>query len=241
MFMSQLVKLQEVNGKNVVATTSLKIAEVFEKEHFHVIRDIETEINKGLFNQSNFGVVDYKDKKGELRKMYVLDERFTTFITMGFSGDRADQWKLQYIDAFNAMKNEIHKRKELTTGDVFKDFYGIAEVLGLKKEQAAIHANHATRNEIGKDVLALMELKFEVEAKTTSITNHLHAAGVKLSPAKTNLILLNAGYLNGKPGEWELTELGKTIGKLVSTESNGKMRTNIEWTDEVIYVVKSFI
>lgn len=239
--MSQLVKLQEVNGKSVVATTSLKIAEVFEKEHFHVIRDIETEINKGLFNQSNFGVSSYKDSSGKSNKMYILDEEFTTFITMGFTGSKADQWKLQYIRAFNAMKNEIHKRKELHPADEFAKYHALAGLLGLKKEQAAIHANHATRNETGKDVLALMELKFEVESKTMSITNHLHKAGIKLTPAKANLILLNAGYLTGKPGEWKLTELGETIGKLVSQESNGKMRESIEWTDEVIYIIQSFI
>ena len=231
--MSQLVKLQEVNGKNVVATTSLKIAEVFDKEHFNVIKDIETEINKGLFNRINFEAVNYKDKKGESRKMYILDEEFTTFLTMGFTGDRADQWKLQYIRAFNAMKNEIHKRGELHPADDFVKYHSLAGVLGLKAEQAAIHANHATRKETGKDVLSLMEIKFEVEAKTMCISDILRGTGI--SGRKVNQILLDKGFIaKDVAGNWALTSKGIGAGgKIVSQEGGGKMRQSIEWPTSI--------
>jgi Rha family phage regulatory protein len=95
----------------------LKIAEVFGKRHDDVIKAIENHIAEGEFNGRNFAVVDYKDKKGELRKMYILDERFTTFLVMGFTGKEAAKWKLQYIDEFQRMREELKNKVIRETGD----------------------------------------------------------------------------------------------------------------------------
>jgi Rha family phage regulatory protein len=59
--------------KSVVAITSLEIAEVTEKRHDHVMRDIRNQINnlgelaEGLFTEST-----YTDKQGQQRPCYVL-------------------------------------------------------------------------------------------------------------------------------------------------------------------------
>lgn len=160
---------------------------------------------------------------------------------MGFTGKEAAKWKLQYIKEFQKMREEIQnkpaKRAFLTVGDTFKDFLSVAEALGLKKEQSAIHANHATKKKTGDDVLALMELKFTVDEPTASITVHLGKSGLNITPVKANKILLDKGYLAGRPGDYSLTEKGKTIGKLVSQEAHGKMRTSIEWNSDVIKVL----
>ena len=42
--------------------------------------------------------------------MYYLDRDFTTFIIMGFTGAKADKWKLDYINAFNKMESIIKNR-----------------------------------------------------------------------------------------------------------------------------------
>lgn len=239
--MNSLVNIEVIGSQNVPSTTSLKIAEVFGKEHFHVIRDIENLIDTGELNQSNFGCVNYKDKKGEYRKMYILDETFTTVLLMGFTGKEAVKWQVAYAKEFQNMREEIQnkpaKRAFLTVGDTFKDFLSVAEALGLKKEQSAIHANHATKKKTGDDVLALMELKFTVDEPTASITVHLGKSGLNITPVKANKILLDKGYLAGRPGDYSLTEKGKTIGKLVSQEAHGKMRTSIEWNSDVIKVL----
>lgn len=63
------VESLEINGKQVPAVTSLQVAKAFGKEHFHVMRDIKEIIPKcsESFNESNFGLVDYMDAKGEKR------------------------------------------------------------------------------------------------------------------------------------------------------------------------------
>jgi phage regulator Rha-like protein len=78
--MNGLVKFERVNEKSVPATTSKMIAKVFGKNHFDVIRGIEIEINKGLFNRSKITAVTEKDAKGEERKMYILDENLANVI-----------------------------------------------------------------------------------------------------------------------------------------------------------------
>ncbi|HAN0545015.1 TPA: Rha family transcriptional regulator [Campylobacter coli] len=63
------------NKDEQVFCTSLDVAKVFGKNHFHVLRDIENILNNlrkiGTSQDlSNFGLVKYKDKKGELRPVY---------------------------------------------------------------------------------------------------------------------------------------------------------------------------
>lgn len=90
-------------------TTSLILAEAFEKEHSKVIRSIEQKINgaKNGLVKNMFAEATYLDKKGEQRKMYYLNRDGFTFIAMGFTGRKADEFKLKYIDAFNRMEERI--------------------------------------------------------------------------------------------------------------------------------------
>lgn len=101
--MNELNLVTNENGKAM--TTSLKIAEVFGKEHKDVLKKIREKAN--LFNERNFSPVDYLDSKGETRPMYLLDRDFTTFLIMGFTGSKADEFKMKYIEAFNKMEETI--------------------------------------------------------------------------------------------------------------------------------------
>ncbi len=89
--------------------SSLDIAKVFEKEHFHVLRDIEN-LLKDIpedFNASNFGLVEYTDAKGEKRPMYNLTRDAFTLLAMGFTGKKAMRFKVLYIETFNAMEKAL--------------------------------------------------------------------------------------------------------------------------------------
>jgi Rha family phage regulatory protein len=115
-----LVTMEQVNnGDNkVAATTSLKIAEFTEKRHADVLRDIETLANRGKLGERNFALTSYKDKSNRDNKMYLLDETFTTILLMGFTGDKALDWKIAYTQAFQEMRNELSKSVYRYVGDV---------------------------------------------------------------------------------------------------------------------------
>lgn len=104
--MTDLVKL--IDGKAV--TTSRKVAEIFEKEHCKVLRSIRELETPKKFNEANFGLVEYIDQKGEKRPEYLITRDGFTILAMGFTGKKAMQFKIAYIEAFNAMEEELNRQ-----------------------------------------------------------------------------------------------------------------------------------
>ncbi len=79
--MNDLIQFGETH--KVQGMTSLQIAEVTGKNHAHVMRDIRNLLEQGV-NESNFGLVDYKDKKGEMRPMYELTPKGCLILASGY-------------------------------------------------------------------------------------------------------------------------------------------------------------
>ena len=97
------------NGK--IVTTSLQVAEVFNKLHRHVLRDIRNLECSSIFQESNFGLSFYHSKllNGGYKKqpMYYITRDGFTFLAMGFTGKIAAKFKEAYINAFNEMENKL--------------------------------------------------------------------------------------------------------------------------------------
>lgn len=102
--------LVEITGKRneeKLVTTSLKVAEVFEKEHKSVleaIRNLTAEKSATKF----FTEKTYKSR-GKEYPMYEMDRDGFSLLVMGFNGEKALKWKLDYINAFNAMEEELKR------------------------------------------------------------------------------------------------------------------------------------
>lgn len=93
------LKSEEVNGSNFGAVNELKIEPVNQRNFTPV------ESTSGLqFAELNFHPVTYRDAKGETRPMYLLTRDGFTLLAMGFTGARALQFKVAYINAFNRME-----------------------------------------------------------------------------------------------------------------------------------------
>lgn len=93
-------------------TTSLQVAESFNKRHDHLLRDI-----KGLEKDiPNFGEMFAKnteqDSYGRNRQTYLMNRDGFTLLAMGFTGKKALQFKLQYIFAFNEMETAINSENK---------------------------------------------------------------------------------------------------------------------------------
>lgn len=93
------------NGQLI--TTSLKVAEVFGKEHNKVVRDIDHLSCSENFNLANFGKINHIDDKGRSYKAYTMTKDGFTFLVMGYRGVKAAQFKEAYIEAFNKMEKAI--------------------------------------------------------------------------------------------------------------------------------------
>ena len=84
-------------------TTSLNVAEVFGKNHYHVIEAIENLDCSQEFRESNFRLSSYVTSQNKELKMYEMTRDGFTFLVMGYIGKPAAQFKEAYIEAFNRM------------------------------------------------------------------------------------------------------------------------------------------
>lgn len=98
-----------------IKTTSVAIAQHFNKRHDNVIQAITKLDCSPEFNALNFKAVEYTDAKGEKRPAYELTRDGFTFLAMGFTGKQAAQWKEAYIVAFNCMESELHENPSKPT------------------------------------------------------------------------------------------------------------------------------
>lgn len=106
-----LVKVSQRNESKEVTTTSLKVAEFFNKRHTEVLRTIQNLECSPEFRQRNFASAEYLDKQGKPRPMIEMTKDGFTFIAMGFTGKEAAKFKEDYINAFNEMHDFLNSEQ----------------------------------------------------------------------------------------------------------------------------------
>ncbi|MCY9529144.1 Rha family transcriptional regulator [Paenibacillus alvei] len=93
------------NGR--VVTDSLMIAEVFGKEHARVMRDIRDLQCSVSFRVGNFAESTYINGQGREMPRYLVTENGFSLLAMGYTGQRAMEFKERYISEFERMKQHI--------------------------------------------------------------------------------------------------------------------------------------
>lgn len=99
-------------------TSSLLVAEKFGKEHYNVLKSLTlilTSANKDKASQ-HFFKSEYVDSTGRHNRMYYMDRDGFCFLVMGFTGEKADKWKWDFIDSFNAMEAELKRYHDIELG-----------------------------------------------------------------------------------------------------------------------------
>ena len=106
----QELSLVAVENEHAV-TTSLRVAEVFGKQHKDVLRAVKSLDCSEEFHKRNFALMQKSIKigNGAERKspMYYITRDGFMFLVMGFTGKTAAKWKEAYIKAFNEMEAKI--------------------------------------------------------------------------------------------------------------------------------------
>ena len=109
-----LVKI--VNNQPV--TSSLQVAEVFEKEHKVVLKAIDDVIEGVAQNYADLFMEDtyiHPQNKQRYRQI-IMTKKGWTLVAMGFTGKKATQFKLDYINAFDEMEAQI--KSQLDTSNL---------------------------------------------------------------------------------------------------------------------------
>ena len=105
---SSLVELRN----DQVVVSSRQVAKNFEKLHKDVlenIRNISASISTAEFS-ALFFKTEYKATNGKKNPEYLMNRDGFSLIVMGFTGKKALDWKLRYIDAFNQMEERLRCR-----------------------------------------------------------------------------------------------------------------------------------
>lgn len=111
--MTNLINITNEKGNLIVS--SREIARNFEKEHKGVLRDLDN-LKEGvaqnwadLFHETTY---IHEQNKQEYREVLMNRDGFT-LLAMGFTGSKALEWKLKYIEAFNKMETALKESMNL--------------------------------------------------------------------------------------------------------------------------------
>ena len=103
--MNELVLVNVRIDNEQMITDSRNVADVFNKRHDHVLRDIEA-MRKDV---PNFGEMFFEgtmpDTYGREQKVFFMNRDGFSLLAMGFTGTDAMKWKLKYINAFNELES----------------------------------------------------------------------------------------------------------------------------------------
>ncbi|WP_236008142.1 Rha family transcriptional regulator [Levilactobacillus andaensis] len=190
-------------------TSSLQVAKTFGKNHQHVLRDIDLLISKSegvsnsgqtLMDSPMFSHSMYVHPQNEQKYpvVYMNRDGFT-LLAMGFTGSKALEFKLKYIQAFNEMEKQVNRFEVPTT---------LPEALRMAADQAEQITIMKPKADYTDQMLANPGLEAtSVIAKnygysTREFNKLLHGLGIQYKQGKTWLLYAtyqDKGYTHIEP------------------------------------------
>ena len=177
--------ISHTENENQHMMTSLEIAEVTGKQHCHImaaIRKMEPAWQK--VNQSNFRLVEYHDKKGELRPCYLLTKTETLYIATKFNDESRARLVLRWeeLELERLGTDSWTSQNKLPTLQVQKKILAMADDI--------ISTGLRMLNEPAEDTLTATQV-----AKTFN-----------MSTLDFNAVLSDMGIQYRAHGRWHLAE-----------------------------------
>lgn len=212
-----LFPTQEQNSQHLVmvsndqvVTTSLQVAEYFDKRHADVLRQINNLITLNAKLRLGYESVTYEDSNGKKQPMYLMNRDGFTLLAMGFTGKKAMQFKIAYINAFNEMEDILRSGQE--------NRYALSV---LKSELAKVNKNLRKAITAGR-------LKYgnaygpagDIPSSFSLYEQDSYIKNVKNIMAHVNNALLTAYFLNT-----ELQKKDETIQELEQTIKRIRLET----------------
>ncbi len=109
--MKQLIPMDDYgifcDAKDTARANSLLVAQMFEKRHDIVLRDVRNLDCSQEFRLLNFVESSYKNEQGKKQPCYDMTRDGFVFLVMGYRGKKAAKFKEDYIRRFNQMESFI--------------------------------------------------------------------------------------------------------------------------------------
>jgi len=124
---TDLVKIDVFEKDDQFWVTSLDIAEKFEKEHKSVLRAIKNLELPDEFYRRNFAPSNYENEENKTLPIFLISRGGFSFLAMGFTGKKAAEWKIKYIQAFEQMEKTIIEQAKQIRREANREWKQIRE------------------------------------------------------------------------------------------------------------------
>ncbi len=112
------IMLRKENGQ--ILASSREVAEKFGKENKHVNESIKKLMVENSTVKNMFVESQYKSSRGRMETEYLMNRDGFSLLAMGFTGKKALEWKLKYINAFNTMEEALKSGTALSEEERLK-------------------------------------------------------------------------------------------------------------------------
>ena len=232
--MESLVITSPQSGKDV--TTSLKIAEVFGKRHDNVVRDIKELSCSPQFNALNFEESSYTNAQNKQLPMFQITKDGFAFLVMGYTGEKAAQFKEQFIAEFNNREAMLKSDEYILMRSqeiLQRKMNALQESLQKKEVQIELQEG------IIKQQAPKVEYHDTVLQAQGTILSNVIAKEMGMSARTLNKILHDKKVIYKQGDTWVLYQRYQNEG-LAKTKtfpylaSDGTTKTNIQlvWTEK---------
>jgi len=213
--MNELVIMKDKQA----VTSSLQVADTFEKNHRDVLRAIvNLEIGSAKLRSQMFAEGTYTNR-GKEYPMYYMNRDGFTLLAMGFTGDKALQFKLQYIKAFNEMEDQVKFQVPATLPEALRLAADQAEKISVLQPKAD-YTDKMLANP-GLETTSVIAKNYGYS--TREFNKLLHGLGIQYKQGKTWLLYAkyqDKGYTHVEP-------YGYT-----NSEGIDKVRNTMKWTQK---------
>lgn len=237
---------------NQPLTNSKLVAEVFEKEHDNVLKAIRKILQGGIVKNDETPMFEETTYINEQNKqsypMFIMNQDGFTLLAMGFNGKKAMEFKLKYIEAFNAMKRQIEKSKPSVPQNYLEALKSLVKAeeekqqlaLENKKQQEQIVTISKTNMELGNkitEMLPKVSYYDKILQSNATMTVTQIAQDYGMSTMRLNKELESMRIQHKVRGQWilfaQFLEGGYVHSRAVDiVRSDGRhdVKYNTEWT-----------
>lgn len=189
------VEVEFLTNNESIFINSLDLSKVFEKRHDAILRDISN-LPRDNFNALNFKAVEYLDKQGKPRPCYNLTKDGFCLLVMGFTGEKAYKFKVEFIKAFNRLLDENKALKYA----YYVDKIASLEAVALSKSKYHNDQINGYKGVIVKRNNVVKALKDEIKNKD-SVYSLLENAVIQADKEIKRLELKNKEILQSIKGK----------------------------------------
>ena len=219
----------KINNDEVVVVSSRKVAEDFGKRHADVLRDIENIKTQNCVVTKMFIENSYIAGTGKNYKEYLLTRDGFSLLVMGFTGAKALQWKLKYIEAFNEMEEALKDKNKI---ELPTDYLSALKALVVSEEE------RQKLLEINKEQAPKVEYFNKVLDSSKLITITEIANDLGISARELNKFLETEGIQNKQYKQWKISQEflwlieEKYADYEIYSRNFGKKNQQLKWTEK---------